>query len=158
MSLLEKSTVTILKCLVGWVETMKQSKALCSSTLCSASIALASFLRQLYPTPCFAIPRQRRKHKSPCYTHSQTWLYSVSVHIDDSICIILKPNNIVRWMIGREIFFSDVFAHYSNNTYLFFSSFSTYAFLMTALAYQIFILEITHITRKARFIEGCQAA
>ena len=60
--------------------------------------------------------------------------------------------------IGRVFLFLDVFAHYGNNTYLFFSSFSTYTFLMTALAYQLFILDITYITRKARFIEGCQAA
>lgn len=41
-------------------------------------------------------------------------------------------------LLGREILFLDVFLSgtgFTNSEYLFFSSFSTYTFLMTALAY-----------------------
>jgi len=37
--------------------------------------------------------------------------------------------------LGRVVLFIDVFAKYKDENYLFFSSFSTYTFLMTALAY-----------------------
>ena len=64
----------------------------------------------------------------------------------------------VKRVLGRLILFTDALASYGSKAYLFFSSFSTYTFLMTALAYQLFILDITYITRKVRFIEDCQAA
>ena len=56
------------------------------------------------------------------------------------------------------ILFVDAFAHYSDQTYLFFSTFSTYTFLMTALAYQLFVLDITYVTRSVRFVAGSYEA
>ena len=52
----------------------------------------------------------------------------------------------------------DVFVDYRNGSYLFFSSFSTYTLLCTALSYQLFILDITYVTRKVRFLENSQTA
>ena len=51
-----------------------------------------------------------------------------------------------------------MFKKLSYATYLFFASFSTYAFLMTTLAYQLFTLDITNLTRKVRIIEKSKQA
>ena len=52
----------------------------------------------------------------------------------------------------------DVFIGYGDSFYLFFSSFSTYAFLMTALAYQLFVLDITLFSHQAHFTENSELA
>lgn len=61
-------------------------------------------------------------------------------------------------LLGRVMLFSDGYRPISNATYLFFSGFSAYTFLMTALAYQLFTLDITNLTRKMRFIEESKQA
>ena len=65
--------------------------------------------------------------------------------------------------LGRLVFFMDVFSvHgpgtnlYGDNTYLFFSTLSTYLLLMTALAYQMFVLDREYHTSKVRYNENSQ--
>lgn len=52
----------------------------------------------------------------------------------------------------------DVFIGFKDAVYLFFSSFSTYTFLMTALAYQLFVLDITCVSHQAHFTENSELA
>ena len=59
-------------------------------------------------------------------------------------------------LLGRIILFLDVFFDWNDKMYLLFGSFSTYLFLMTALSYQLFILDITYVTRKARIIDAAK--
>ena len=86
-------------------------------------------------------------------------LYNRKTKLKMQMAILYAFANLT--LIGREILFLDVFLSgngFTNSEYLFFSSFSTYTFLMTALAYQLFILDLTYVTRQARFIEDSTEA
>ena len=68
--------------------------------------------------------------------------------------VLTLSNFCLLCAIGRVLLFIDVFADYSQKTYLFFSTLSTYLFLATALAYQLLVLQITFVSRKVFLIEG----
>ena len=52
----------------------------------------------------------------------------------------------------------DVFFGYKDAVYLFFSSLSTYSFLMTALAYQLLLTEILLVAHQTHFAENSELA
>ena len=61
-------------------------------------------------------------------------------------------NQIFHVCIGRLVLFLDAFKTLSHALYLFFASFSTYSFLTTVLAYILFTLDQTNVTRKVHLI------
>ena len=59
------------------------------------------------------------------------------------LAVLYVPANMT--LIGRILLFLDVFVAYGDRTYLLFSSFSTYMFLITALAYIPFLHDMTRV-------------
>ena len=66
------------------------------------------------------------------------------------VCLYIPAN---LTLFGRVLLFLDIIVEYDDRAYLFFSSFSTYMFLITALAYIPFVHDMTRVMQTVHMQE-----